>query len=110
MPEPVDVESFLATLQNLSVREVSIARTMYETWQNDKEQQAYGVFPPSDLGGHTRYYMKRLEGAGLVVPVVYQGRPGMQAREDRYELTPTLQEMVVLLKAGRAADQPPEGS
>lgn len=36
VPEPLDIESFLAILQNLSLREVSIARTMYETWRNDK--------------------------------------------------------------------------
>jgi hypothetical protein len=97
--EPVDVESFLATLQNLSVQEVGIARAMYETWRSDKEQQAYGVYSPTDLGGHAQYHMKRLEGAGPVEPVTY---PGRETRQKRYTLTPTLVQLVELLEAGRA--------
>lgn len=60
------------------------------------------MFPPSDLGSDSRYYMKRLEGTGLVVPVAQTGPPGSGVRYDRCELTPRLSRLVELLEAGHA--------
>jgi hypothetical protein len=74
---------------------------MYDAWRHDQGQQGYGVIPPGDLGADTRYYMKRLEGAGLVGPIMQTGPPGAGVRYNKYELTPTLLRLVELLEAGR---------
>ena len=95
----VDIASLLSVLQTLSRREIDIAKLMFEVWRSDTDSQSYGVFPPAG-GADTRYQMKKLEAAGLVVPVV---QAADVQRQDRYELTPTLQRLMTLLEAGRPA-------
>jgi hypothetical protein len=55
-------------------------------------------------GEDTDYSAKRLEGAGLVVPVLKGGPPGAGIVHSRVvELTPALTRLIELLRSGRKA-------
>jgi hypothetical protein len=50
-PDPLDLESFLETLQGLSVGEISLATDIYERWtknENFEQQQGVAVFAGED--------------------------------------------------------------
>jgi hypothetical protein len=104
VPDNVDVESFVSTLQTLSPSEIDIARRVYDLWENDHIEGT--VVPPRGYNVHTGedgdYYLKRLEGAGLLVPVVRTGPVGAGVRVEGYEPTHTLRRLTALLRHGRA--------
>jgi hypothetical protein len=99
-PEGIDVDSFLATLQTLSVQEIELARQMYDSWErNENAAQSDGI-QPGWIGEDHAFHLKRLEGAGLILPLGRTGPPGAGVRISGYELTPTLTRLVQLLRAG----------
>jgi hypothetical protein len=101
--EPVDLEAFLATLQGLSVDEVGLATRMYDMWTKNENfvEQQEGV--TAYAGEDTQYYLKRLEGAGLLVPRLKTGPPGAGVGPaTHFAPTPTLQRLIELLRSGRA--------
>jgi hypothetical protein len=53
-------------------------------------------------GEDQAYYMKRLEGAGLIDPRTRTGPPGAGVHVTAYEPTPTPGRLVQLLRSGRA--------
>jgi hypothetical protein len=57
------------------------------------------------VGDDSDYLLKRLEGAGLVVPRHRTGPPGAGISVQGYEPTATLTRLVELLRTGRAGLQ-----
>jgi hypothetical protein len=104
-PEVLDVEAFLETLQSLSVAEVILAADMYDRWERmELMERQQGV--TAYAGEDTQYYLKRLEGAGLITPVLKTGPPGASVPPARnFELTPTLERLIQVLRSGRAATE-----
>jgi hypothetical protein len=100
-PEALDVESLIATLQNLSVHEVDLARQMNDEWERERTHTGVQVPWTSE---DRDYYASRLEGAGLIVPQVRTGPPGSGVHTRGYLPSPTLARLVRLLRAGRAED------
>jgi hypothetical protein len=101
-PEPLDVDSFLATLQSLSVEEIKLARKINDAWEkNENAERSTGVSAVW-AGEDQAYYMKRLEGAGLIDPRTRTGPVGAGVSISGYEPTPTLGRLVQLLRSGRA--------
>jgi hypothetical protein len=102
-PENIDVEAFVSTLQTLSPREIDIARRVYDLWENDHVE---GTVVPSrgynvETGEDGDYYLKRLEGAGLLAAVVRAAPVGGGIRVEGYEPTHTMRRLTALLRSGR---------
>jgi hypothetical protein len=75
-PDPLDVESVVATLQSLSVQEIDLARQINDLWErNEGGVSNTGVHPPW-IGDDQDFHVRRLEGAGLIVPQTRTGPPG----------------------------------
>jgi hypothetical protein len=111
-PDAIDVEAFLDTIQSLSPAEIELARNLYDRWEANEDGWAHmrGVY----LGGgeDSRFYSKRLEGAGLLLARLPGGPPGAPIGDaSQFEPTPTLARLLKLLRSGRAevAESPHEG-
>lgn len=101
-PEVLDVEAFLETLQSLSVAEVSLAAEMYDRWEGmELMERQQGV--TAHAGEDTQYYLKRLEGAGLITSILKTGPPGAGVTAGNFELTPTLERLIAVLRSGRGS-------
>ena len=107
-PAGLDVETVLASLSNLTPSDLSIAARLAGGHRLPIPFAPPDTFTaPTDLGPDVLFFVTRLQGAGLLEPVVLPATPqppprGFQRTEPMivYRFTPTFERVMQLLAAG----------
>lgn len=98
-PDELDEAALLSVLQALSLQEIGLASEFVRRYGDEPFAPAGGIEAP-DWGPDTAFYLQRLQGNGLIVPMPEPQTPGRKQLGDRYDVNRTLLRFVATLRAG----------